>query len=355
MSRVRNIEARIQQIGTAVPKNRYTQSEVLSELQKIGFGQDRKARAIFGRAGVKARHTVVNASYYAEQKSTQVRNEHYMREALPLGEEAICRALDNAVVPPEAIDELLIVSCTGLDIPGLDLRLAGRLGMRPDLRRTCILGMGCYGAFPALLRAQQAASSQHDRNVLVLAVELCSLHFQIEDTPENIISSALFADGASAALVSSTLVPQATSAPHIIDSATYCDYQTFDDMAFHVTDQGFHMRLSAYVPDLLASNISKFVDKTLAQNNLHREDIKHWGIHPGGSKILDFVQAQLGLSNKQMEASRAVLSDYGNMSSATILFVLDKLQRLAEPRAGEYGMLLGFGPGLTSEAILLRW
>jgi predicted naringenin-chalcone synthase len=348
-------EARIQQIGTAVPHHRYTQAEVLEQLQAIGFGKDRKARVIFGRAGVKARHTVVDASYYASVKSTQARNDLYMREAVPLGEAAICRALDQAGVAPEAVDELLVVSCTGFDIPGLDLRLAGRLGMRPDLRRTCVLGMGCYGAFPALLRAHQATISQRERRVMVLALELCSLHFQLEDTPENVISAALFADGASAALVSNASSNQAGLAPCIVDSATHCDYQTFDHMAFHVTDQGFHMRLSSYVPDLLASNIEGFVDRFLAQNKLRREDVRHWGIHPGGSKILDYIQAQLGLTSEQMTASRAVLRDYGNMSSATILFVLEALQQLAAPCAGDYGMLLGFGPGLTSEAILLRW
>jgi predicted naringenin-chalcone synthase len=348
-------EVRIEQIGTAVPRNRYTQAEALAQLQAIGFGQDRKTRIIFGRAGVKARHTVVDASYYADSKSTQERNELYMREAIPLGEEALCRAMDTAGVPPEAVDELLVVSCTGFDIPGLDLRLAGRLGMRPDLRRTCVLGMGCYGAFPALLRAHQATTSQQDRNVMVLALELCSLHFQIDDTPENVISAALFADGASAALITNRHADHSEPAPRIIDSATHCDYQTFEHMAFHVTDQGFHMRLSAYVPDLLASNIEGFVDSFLAQSQLRREDVQHWGIHPGGSKILDYIQAQLGLTGEQMAPSRAVLRDYGNMSSATILFVLDMLQRTAQPRPGDYGVLLGFGPGLTSEAILLRW
>jgi predicted naringenin-chalcone synthase len=353
MSRVAGIEAHIQQIGTAVPKNRYTQDEILAELQNIGFAQDRRARIIFGRAGVKARHTVVNSSYYAAHKSTQVRNELYMREAVPLGEEAICHALDSVGVPPEAVDELLVVSCTGFDIPGLDLQLAGRLGMRHDLRRTCVLGMGCYGAFPALLRAQQAVTNQRDRKVLVLALELCSLHFQIDDTAENIVSAALFADGASAALISSD--PTSQAAPRIIDSATYCDYKTLDHMAFHVTDQGFHMRLSSYVPDLLASNIEEFVKSFLAQNGLLREDVQHWGIHPGGSKILDYVQDRLELTSEQMAPSRAVLRDYGNMSSATILFVLDALQQVNRPHPGDYGMLLGFGPGLTSEAILLRW
>jgi predicted naringenin-chalcone synthase len=188
---------------------------------------------------------------------------------------------------------------------------------------------------------------------MVLALELCSLHFQTEETDENIVSAALFADGASAALIGS--IEAARTAPRIIDSATHCDYQTFDHMAFHVTDEGFHMRLSSYVPDLLAAHIEEFVDDLLARNGLRRDEVRLWGIHPGSSKILDYVQSRLRLSADQMAASRAVLRDYGNMSSATILFVLDELQRSAEPQPGDYGMLLGFGPGLTSEGILLRW
>lgn len=341
-------------IGTSVPPHRYAQHEILAELAKIGFGAgDRRARIIFGRSGVRYRHTAVDIGFYAGRQSTQARNERYLQDAVPLGEDAICRALDRAGLPPEAVDELIVVSCTGLDIPGLDLRLAGKLGMRADLRRTCVLGMGCYGAFPALLRAQQAAASRAGRLVMVLALELCSLHFQTEETDENIVSAALFADGAAAALIGS--IEADRTAPRIIDSATHCDYQSFDHMAFHVTDEGFHMRLSSYVPDLLAGHIEEFVDDLLARSGLRRDEVRLWGIHPGSSKILDYVQSRLGLSADQMAASRAVLRDYGNMSSATILFVLDELQRSAEPQPGDYGMLLGFGPGLTSEGILLRW
>jgi predicted naringenin-chalcone synthase len=343
-------------VATRAPKQRYSQPEVLDELSDLGFGQDRRARIIFARSGVEHRHFVVDRDFYSIEQTTQARNERYLDEALPLGEAAVCACLDAAGYPPQAVDDFLVVSCTGFDIPGLDLRLAGRLGMRPDLRRTNVLGMGCYGAFPALLRAREAASSGAERLVLVLALELCSLHFQHDETVENIITSALFADGAAAALVG---VPAAESHapgfPRLVDSATYCDYQTVEHMAFHVTDHGFHMRLSAYVPDLLAANIEQFADGLLARNHLTREDVRFWGVHPGSRKILDYVQSRLGLTASQMEYSRAVLREYGNMSSATILFILEAIQRSGQPKPGDYGMLLGFGPGLTSEGLLLQW
>ena len=140
-----------------------------------------------------------------------------------------------------------------------------------------------------------------------------------------------------------------------MDSATHCDYTTLDHMAFHVTDHGFQMRLSAYVPDVLAANVEAFVDPLLARNGLSREQVRFWGVHPGGSKILDYLQQRLDLSEAQMSYSRAVLRDYGNMSSPTILFVLDQIQRCGQPAPGDYAVLMAFGPGLTMESALVRW
>jgi predicted naringenin-chalcone synthase len=225
--------------------------------------------------------------------------------------------------------------------------------MRPDLRRTCVLGMGCYAAFPALLRAREAAAA--GRTALVLAVELCSLHLQMDDSIENMVVSAIFADGAAAALIETPNGGGPAGGPRLIDSATHCEYNTFEHMAFHVTDHGFRMRLSAYVPELLAADVEAFVDGLLGRNGLGRGDVRFWGIHPGGSKIVDHLQARLGLSDAHLAYSRAVLRDYGNMSSPTILFVLDEIQRQGRPEPGDYGVLMAFGPGLTMESALVRW
>jgi predicted naringenin-chalcone synthase len=231
--------------------------------------------------------------------------------------------------------------------------------MSPALRRTCILGMGCYGAFPALQRAREAVSAGPDRLALVLAVELCSLHLQTDDSLENMVVSALFSDGAAAALIGHQPADgnghTPVLRPALVDAATYSDYTTFDHMAFHVTDHGFQMRLSAYVPDVLAANIEEFIDPLLERNGLKRDDVRFWGIHPGGSKIIDYLQARLGLTEAHLAHSRGVLRDYGNMSSPTVLFVLDRIQRCGAPQAGDYGVLMAFGPGLTMESALVRW
>jgi predicted naringenin-chalcone synthase len=215
--------------------------------------------------------------------------------------------------------------------------------------------MGCYGAFPGLLRAREAVAAQPERVVMLLALELCSLHLQFENTTENLISSALFADGAAAALVGDDSRMDGQHMPHLVDSLTFCDYSTFDHMSFSLTDHGFRMSLSSYVPDLLAAQVEGFVDTLLERNHLCREEVRLWGIHPGSQKILDYVQERLALCDEQMEFSRAVLYEYGNMSSPTILFVLDRIQRCANPTTGDFGVLLAFGPGLTMESALVRW
>ncbi|MDX1994982.1 MAG: type III polyketide synthase [bacterium] len=349
--------ARIVSLATGVPEGRYSQGDIFEAFAAFQQVPDRRIRAmrmIFDRAGVGFRHLVVGDGYFDRNRTTKERNDLYMEEAVPLAAKTICKGLNEAGYAPGDVDDLIVVSCTGFSIPGLDLHLAGRLKMRSDLRRTCVLGMGCYGAFPTLNRAFDTARADAKRLTLIASVELCSLHMQTDDSAENIVSSALFSDGAAMVLIGHD-----TDAPHrwpqIIDTATACDYTTLDHMSFTVTDHGFRMYLSSYVPDILSSQVKGFVDALLAKNNLTRSDVRFWGIHPGSSKIVDYVQHQLELTDAQVEDSHAVLHDYGNMSSATILFVLDRITRCQQPAPGEYGVLMAFGPGLTIEGMLVRW
>jgi predicted naringenin-chalcone synthase len=350
----------ILKVETAVPPQRYAQQEILEhflELQGPGC-RERAVRAVFNRAGVGFRHMVASKGDFASVPTTRERNDCYMREALPLGEDVIRRGLAEAGLTAQDVDDFIVVSCTGFSIPGLDLQLAGRLGMRSDLRRTCVLGMGCYGAFPGLRRALESVQVKPGRTAAVLALELCSLHLQPDQSVENVVSSALFSDGAALAILGDERRVAGGNhdpVPTIVDTQTFCDYSTLEHMSFTVTDHGFRMYLSSYVPDLLAASVGRFVDRLLANNGLHRSEVAFWGIHPGSTKIIDYVQAQLGLSDGQVECSHSVLYNYGNMSSATILFVLDHIQRCSHPAPGEYGLLLAFGPGLTMEGMLLRW
>ncbi|GAB4508308.1 MAG: type III polyketide synthase [Anaerolineae bacterium] len=343
-------------LGTQVPAARYSQQAVAEHITALQDLSDRRARAIhaiYDRAGVGFRHFVVPRDYFAEPRSTQARNDLYMQEAVPLGEAAIQAALRDTDYTVHDIDDFIVVSCTGISTPGLDLHLAGRMGMRPDLRRTCVLGMGCYGAFPAVNRASEAVRAHPERRALVLCVELCSLHIQMDQTSEDVVSSALFADGAAAVLLGGA--GHSACLPRVIGAATACDYTTLEHMSFSLTDHGFRMYLSSYVPDLLSSQVKGFVEGFLADHGLSRQEVRLWGIHPGSSKVVDYVQAQLGLSDTQVEPSHDVLHHYGNMSSTTILFVLENIIRCQQPQSGDYGVLLAFGPGLTMEALLVQW
>lgn len=339
-------------LGVGVPTHEYTQSEIYERFLEPHLGANRRARAIFGRAGVKRRFTAVEGEYHHIFRGTEERNLRYMQEAIPLGEKTLCAALQAAQVNEQAIDYLTVASCTGYDIPGLDLHLAGRLGLRPDLRRTCILGMGCYAAFPALQRARDAVVADPSKHALVLCLELCSLHFQPRDDTENVVVSAIFADGASAVVVG---WDDTSRGPQLVDALTHCDYTTLEHMAFHMTDHGFQMELSAYVPELLGAAVENFVDELLERNGLRRKDIRFWGVHPGGTKILEHIERRLELEPNALRFSRAVLRNYGNMSSATALFVLDEIQRNGKPQPGDWGVFMAFGPGLTMESLLVRW
>jgi predicted naringenin-chalcone synthase len=339
-------------LGLGVPAHEYSQLEIYERFLQPHLGTNRRARAIFGRAGVKRRFTAVEGEYHHIFRGTEERNLRYMQEAIPLGEQTICRALQAAGIGSAAIDYFTVASCTGYDIPGLDLHLAGRLQLRPDLRRTCILGMGCYAAFPALQRARDAIAADPTKHVLVLCLELCSLHFQPSDDTENVVVSAIFADGAGAAVLG---WDEASQGPQLVDALTHSDYNTLEHMAFHMTDHGFRMELSAYVPELLGAAVEGFVERLLLRNRLRRQDIRFWGVHPGGMKILEHIERRLELDHGDLRFSRKVLRDYGNMSSATPLFVLDEIERSGKPRSGDWGLLMAFGPGLTMESLLLRW
>jgi predicted naringenin-chalcone synthase len=339
-------------IATGTPGVRYPQDVIADWFAEVvAPTRGRALRTIFKRSGVGFRNFTVGTDFYREPRSTAERNAVYVPEAVKLGTQVIEQALRGH--DAAEIDDFIVVSCTGYITPGLDLRLAGQFGMRPDLQRSTILSMGCYGAFPGLRRAWQALESGARRTALVLALELCSLHLQFEESSEGIITSALFSDGAAAALLSTD--GQGTSWPAIIDAETHCDYNTLDHMTFTLTDHGFRMSLSSYVPDVLAAQVEVFINGLLQRNGLTRGDVAHWGIHPGSTKIVDHVQERLGLNDRQVESAHAVLHEYGNMSSATILFVLDHIQRCAHPEPGDYGVLMAFGPGLTMESLLVRW
>ena len=343
-------------LKTGVPDFRFSQKDItefyVNYLTLSGSKRQRSIPTIMNYAGVCYRHSVVDADFFTSRKTTQERNNRYMEEALPLGEQVIREGLAQADIAAECINQLIVVSCTGFNVPGLDLLLAQRLGMSTSLKRTQIFGMGCYASFPGIQRADDGVRNRSNQLALVLSLELCTLHLPFDDAVESVVSTSLFGDGAAMMVIGNR--PE-ISGPRLIDSETYCDYKTMDHMTFTVTDHGFRMYLSTYVPDVLAAEIGDFVERLLTRHQLQIADIKFWAIHPGSKRIIEYIQEQLMLTAEQVQFSLNVLHDYGNMSSATIMFVLDKIMQSNEPQPGDYGVMMAFGPGLTMESILLRW
>lgn len=339
-------------LGLGVPQYAYTQSEIYERFLQPHLGTNRRARILFQRAGIQRRFTAIPGEYHNITRGTEERNLTFMQEALPLGAQTVRRALEASNTDAREIDQFSVISCTGYDLPFLDLQIAGQVGLRRDLRRTCILGMGCYAAFPGFQRARDVVMANPVQRALLLSVELCSLHFQPGDDTENVIVSALFGDGAAAAVIG---YEDENPGPVLVDALTRCEYNTLEHMAFHLTDHGMQMKLSAYVPEILGANVEEFVDDLVTRNHLKRADIKFWGLHPGGLKIMQHIERRLELEPDDLKFSRAVLKHYGNMSSATILFVLDEIIKQGNPQKGDYALLMAFGPGLTMESCLLRW
>jgi predicted naringenin-chalcone synthase len=268
---------------------------------------------------------------------TSVRMSAFRDLAAPLAAEACGRALASARTGPEEITHLVVVTCTGFIAPGPDAELVTLLGLRNDVERTVVGFMGCHAAFNGLRVARQHAESRTGGKALLVCVELCSLHFRPDPAPDNVVASALFADGAAAVVVGSGGEALAELGP----SATLIEDGTRRDMGWEIGDDGFRMTLSSYVPRLVAAPLADFVAP------LAGRDTASWCVHPGGRAILDHVEDALALPHAALASSRAVLRDVGNVSSATVLFVLER--ELARTRPGDRGVMLGFGPGLTLE------
>jgi predicted naringenin-chalcone synthase len=305
----------------------------------------RAAERIFAGAGVRTRHAVANPiDEDLSGWSTGARMARYVQEALPLGKQAVAGALDSAGLAPGDVGLFAVVTCTGYATPGLDIRLASDLGMPPGLQRLLIGHMGCYAALPGLAAVSDFVTARAKPAVL-LCCELTSLHVQpAQRDLEQVVAHALFSDAAAAVVVE----PGAARGRRLAGVVARTDSSTADHMTWDVTDLGFRMGLSPRVPDVLSRHVGGVVDELLTAAGLRAEDVAGWAVHPGGPRILDVVRDELGLAEEQMAASRRVLAEHGNCSSATVLLVLDELADVDGPVVA-----MAFGPGLTLYAALL--
>ena len=353
-------------IGTALPSHRLSQAESAAMAQSLSATNDVQAtllRRLQRRSGVAFRHSVLLADadgplpdrlpfYTGANPTTAERMARFAAEAGPLALRASSAALAAAAVDPAAITHLVTVCCTGFQAPGFDLDLIQGLPLAADVARTQVGFMGCHGALNGLRVAHAFVEADASARVLLCALELCSLHQQLGWHPERVVANALFADGAAATVLATAgRGPLPLASPwRLLASGSTVLPDSADAMAWTIADHGFEMGLSPRVPALIAARLAPWLDGWLAAQGLDRAAIGSWALHPGGPRLLESVRECLDLPASAIEPSTAVLRECGNMSSATILFILDRLQRAGAPLPC---VALAFGPGLCVEAALL--
>lgn len=280
--------------------------------------------------------------------STAERMRAYQTRATPLAIQACDRALRESRTPVRSITQLITVSCTGFFAPGLDAQLIEALGLAPGVARTHIGFMGCHAAINALRVADALVRADPGQRVLLCCTELCTLHFQYGNDPQDAVANALFADGAAALVAGAHQAPATGPATRAFFAEKIPETQEL--MAWHIQDHGFRMRLHPQVPPIIRQTLRPAIENWLAGQGMSVGDIGGWLVHPGGPKIIDAAQAALGLDHNATQPSRRVLRDFGNMSSPTLLFIADAMIRQRIPMPW---VMLGFGPGLAIEAVLL--
>lgn len=355
-------------LGLAVPQHSITQRDAADHAVASCVASEKQrqlAPRLYQRSGVESRHSVLldastsglaaTQSYYLPSDearplgpTTAERMQAYRAEAHELACQAAGHALRRSGVPRESITHLVSVSCSGLDAPGFDIAVIQRLGLSSSLARTHVGFMGCHGALNGLRVAKAFVDADPDACVLLVAVELCSLHYQYAWTNERIVSNSLFADGAGALVVGRSSL----AAPlwQLGDDLSEIVPNSSEAMTWRIGNNGFEMALSPAVPTLIKHELKSRLAAWLCRNQLSIDDVSGWAVHPGGPRILQACAEALELPQTAMNASVDVLRRYGNMSSPTVLFVLDHLR----PTTRGHIVALGFGPGLAIEAALLR-
>lgn len=312
-----------------------------------------RLRPVFRNAGIRTRRFVRPLSWFGEPHSFVEKNEAYVECATELGSRAARLVLDRASLSPADADALFYVNTTGLATPSIDARIMNTLDMRPDVRRTPIWGLGCAGGVAGLARAYDHARAYPTHRVLLVAVELCGLTFVPEDASvANVVASALFADGAAAALV----VGDEVDVPGLAMGGTMSTFypDSLSVMGWTVMEHGLQVVFDRRIPDIVSKNAAGELERFLRQEGVGREDVRAFPYHPGGVKVLAAYERAYGVDPDAFRDARAVLEAHGNMSSVTVLYVLERLLSTYEPGGGGVAVVSALGPGFSSDMLLLR-
>ncbi|MEO6188627.1 MAG: type III polyketide synthase [Ginsengibacter sp.] len=361
--------SKIISIATSVPEFKHEQEDILKFMQRVYALNEvdkRKLKFLYHQSAIQTRYSVIpdyseNASdwkfYQATENlepfpSLELRMKWYNKTSTPLSIKAIESCISNKISKDE-ITHLITVSCTGMSAPGLDLRIVEDMNLSKSIFRTSINFMGCYAAIHGLKLADALCSKDKNAKVMIVCTELCTLHFQRENTIDNIASSLLFGDGCAALLV--------TNDSNISEGLTIKNFYSEvafkgkKDMSWELSSSGFLMTLSGYVPGLIEQDFNSLLNNALENAGMKKDAISYWCIHPGGKRILSSIEKSIDISPAQLKESYKVLNNYGNMSSPTIIFVLkeimDSIAGVKDKKANIFGA--AFGPGLTLETFLL--
>lgn len=344
-------------VGRALPPHYVPQEQLIAAFRELWatrhFNLER-LEDLHRAVRVTGRHLALPIEEYRPLVGFQQRNDAWIRVATELGEQVVRQALERAGLTPRDVDHIFFVTVTGIATPSIDARLVNRMGFRSDVKRTPIFGLGCVAGAAGIARAADYLRAFPKHRALVLSVELCSLTLQREDLSiPNIIASGIFGDGAACAVLEGAECP--ARGPRVVDSRAVLYPDTERIMGWDVVDTGFKVVLSAKVPQLVRDNLRGDVDPFLAAHGLKRADVRHWVAHTGGPKVLEAFESALELPSGALQRSWASLDEVGNLSSASVLFVLgDTLEaRVGQPE--DWGMLMAMGPGFCSELVLLRW
>ena len=350
------MSVKIKTVVKQLPKYSRTTEEIIPFLDSWLSGQDerfiRKVKKIFEGAAVDKRYSIMDPIDVFTKTSFEERNDIYVREVIDLGEKVLEKALRKADWKPESLDYIITVSCTGIMIPSLDAYLINSLQLRQDIVRLPVTEMGCAAGISGIIYAKNFLKANPGKRAAVIAVESPTATFQLDDfSMANIVSAAIFGDGAACVLLSSH---EEDHGPEIVADEMYHFYDNIHMMGFKLTNSGLQMVLDIEVPETIASHFQDIIHPFLEKNNLKMLDVNHLIFHPGGKKIVQTVETLFSDMEKNIDDTKEVLRLYGNMSSATVLYVLERIMD-KKPKEGEIGLMLSFGPGFSAQRVLLRF
>ena len=343
--------------ASAFPKHYYSQKFLLEQLKEY-WGDSLRNPQMLARlhrnVAVEGRHLALPHEEYHELKTWGCANNAWIEVAQELGEQALCRALHHAGLDAKRLGALFFTSVTGISSPSIDALLINRMGLPTNIKRVPIFGLGCVAGAAGIARAADYVRAYPKQAAALVSVELCSLTIQREDlSVANLISSGLFADGSAAVIVTGDEVNAV--GPQIVATRSVFYPETEQMMGWKISEKGFQITLSPEVPKLIRENLGRDMDAFLADHDLTRADIGSWVLHTGGPKVLEATADALGLHNGELEASWNCLKRVGNLSSASVLVVLEDVMKNRRPEPGTWGILAAMGPGFCSELVLLRW